>query len=638
MKLIVLCAAMVLAPGDLAALTVYRIGGSDLPTPELASVEGVEFVQVEWDDTDVELHGRTELMDVAAGRIAPRQLDPTVNLTPLLPQADFLGEILYLTWIGWGGFNDDDEFIWDGDPNTAYLGDGRFASHGPNTKNLIFDFGGLFFIDRVKFYPRPIHQTDRFVERFIIGASDGDPFKDANRELRAGSRGDFVAFDVVHSIRDNTQPIIDVKMPDEPIRKVLFRAPENIRGIWELAELEIYGSGFAPFSSYTSNIIDLGKPVSLGDLSWSGAVAGGAQIDVAMRSGDVPDPSIYWRFTFRGDEQSRFDLNGNPLTAKAYDRLNKGEKAGITPNTQNWEAWSQAYDFASGSGPMQANKPRRYVQVKADFTSQKAAGGELQFLQFSVSDPPVATQVLAEIVPASVKAGDITQFTYAILPQFDRDDLGFDTVEIETPVQAQSIDAVRISGQDVGFEITHSDDSGFALKIPRMDPQQTNDRVEVDFSVEVFKFGTVFTGRVSDSEKPFEVRQAVTPGDADPLADSNTLSVGLVEVEDKAVNALKLASSVLTPNGDGINDALAIEYELLNLFGAVPVVLNLYDLSGRRVGSVYRGTAASGRFSLAWDGRLGDGSTPAPGMYLLQLEVDSDRGKEALQRVIALAY
>ncbi|MCH2662394.1 hypothetical protein MK163_18285, partial [bacterium] len=551
MKLIVLCAAMVLAPGDLAALTVYRIGGSDLPTPELASVEGVEFVQGEWGDTDDELHGRTELMDVAAGRIAPRQLDPTVNLTPLLPQADFLGEILYLTWIGWGGFNDDDEFIWDGDPNTAYLGDGRFASHGPNTKNLIFDFGGLFFIDRVKFYPRPIHQTDRFVERFIIGASDGDPFKDANRELRAGSRGDFVAFDVVHSIRDNTQPIIDVKMPDEPVRKVLFRAPENIRGIWELAELEIYGSGFAPFSSYTSNIIDLGKPVSLGDLSWSGAVAEGAQIDVAMRSGDVPDPSIYWRFTFRGDEQSRFDLNGNPLTAKAYERLNKGEKAGITPNTQNWEAWSQAYDFASGSGPMQANKPRRYVQVKADFTSQKAAGGELQFLQFSVSDPPVATQVLAEIVPASVKAGDITQFTYAILPQFDRDDLGFDTVEIETPVQAQSIDAVRISGQDVGFEITHSDDSGFALKIPRMDPQQTNDRVEVDFSVEVFKFGTVFTGRVSDSEKPFEVRQAVTPGDADPLADSNTLSVGLVEVEDKAVNALKLASSVLTPNGDG---------------------------------------------------------------------------------------
>jgi hypothetical protein len=197
---------------------------------------------------------------------------------------------------------------------------------------------------------------------------------------------------------------------------------------------------------------------------------------------------------------------------------------------------------------------------------------------------------------------------------------------------------VRVSGQEVDFAVLRSDAQGFALKIPRMDPQQTNDRIEIDFVVEVFKFGTVFTGRVSDSEKPFEVRQALTPGDADPLVDSNTLSVGLVDVEKKVVNALKLASSVFTPNGDGINDKLEIEYELLNLFGAVPVALDLYDLSGRRVGAVYRGTAQSGRFALGWNGVLTSGETPAPGLYLLRLKVDSDRGQEALQRVIALVY
>ncbi len=630
--------ALIFGVANLGALTIYRIGGSGLPAPELASIEGVEFVQVDWADITEGLHGSTNLTEVVADRLEPRQLDPMVNLTPLLPQADFLGNILYLTWIGWGGFNEDDEFIWDGNPNTAYLGDGRFASHGPNTKNLIFDFGGLFFIDRVKFYPRPGHLTNRFVERFIIGTSDGDPLKDPDRELLAGARGDNVAFDIAHNIRDNTQPTIELEMPAEPIRKVLFRAPENTRGIWELAELEIYGSGFAPFSNYTSNIIDLGKPVSLGDLRWSGEVDEGAEIDVAMRSGDVPDPSVYWRFTFRGDEQSRFDVEGRPLTAKAYDALNKGEKAGVTPDTQNWEAWSQAYDFAAGSGAMQADKPRRYVQLKADFASQKDAGGRLEFLQFSVSNPPVATRVLAEIVPASARAGATTQFTYAILPQFDREDLGFDTIEIETPVEVVSIDAVRIDGADTGFEVLHSAGDGFALKIPRMDPQQTNDLIEVDFAVEVFKFGTVFTGRVSDSERPFEVRQMLTPGDADPLAESNTLSVGLVEVHTKAVNALKLASSVFTPNGDQVNDALAIEYELLNLFGAVPVALDLYDLSGRRVGAVYRGTASSGRFALAWDGMLTSGPRPLPGVYLLRLQVDSDRGVEALQRVISLAY
>ena len=130
----------------------------------------------------------------------------------------------------------------------------------------------------------------------------------------------------------------------------------------------------------------------------------------------------------------------------------------------------------------------------------------------------------------------------------------------------------------------------------------------------------------------------LTSGDADPLVDSNTLSVGLVDVEEKAVNALELVSSVFTPNGDGVNDKLEIEYELLNLFGAVPVALDLYDLSGRRVGAVYRGTAQSGRFALGWDGVLTTGHRPVPGIYLLRLEVASDRGDEALQRVISLAY
>ena len=54
---------------------------------------------------------------------------------------------------------------------------------------------------------------------------------------------------------------------------------------------------------------------------------------------------------------------------------------------------------------MPADRPRRYVQLRADFESLKEAGGRLDYVQFSVSDPPVATQVLAEISPAQVKAG-----------------------------------------------------------------------------------------------------------------------------------------------------------------------------------------------------------------------------------------
>ncbi len=643
-----LCCGILLAVGilgavaDLSALTIYRIGGQGAPLPAAVGKAGVQFVQLAWAETDESAHGNIDLLRITPEAIAPQKLDPTVNLTPLLLQNDYLGNVLYLTWIGWGGPDDDDWFIWDGDPETVYLGDGHFAQHGPRFKSLIFDFGGLFFIERIKFYPREIHLHDRFIESFTIGTSDGDPLRDPDRELQAGvggfGRGSVVAFDVIHDIAENTDPVIELELPDDPVQKVLFRAPENTRGIWELAELELYGAGFAPFAGYQSNVIDLGQTVSLGNLSWSGAIDPGADVDLTMRSGDSLNPSIYWRFTFRGDEKSRFDNQGRPLTREAYLKLNRGEQAGITPDTRNWEAWSQAYDFASGTGPMQADQPRRYVQLRADFASLKEAGSRLDYLQFSVSDPPVATRALAEIAPALVEAGAVNAFTYAVRPQFEQGDLGFDTIEIEVPVEVASVDAVRISGQEVAYDVLRSDAASFALRIPRMDPQRTEELVEVDFQVEVFKFGTVFTGRVSDSERPFEVQQALTSGDADPLAESNTLSVGLTEVQTKAVNALNLASAVFTPNGDQVNDVLSIEYELLNLFGSVPVALDLYDLSGRRVGAVYRGTAASGRFALGWDGVLANGSVAAPGLYLLRLQVASDRGVETLQRVISLAY
>lgn len=620
------------------ALTIYRIGAADLPAPELDVP--YQFVQLEWEAISSKAHGRAVQMVLAPDGIMPQQLDPTVNLTPLLDERGGRIETLQ-TIVGFADFPARDAPMFDGDPTTHFLGDGDWGGDYGRVKNklLIFDLGGNFIVDRIRFYPRERFLDTRFIERFVIGTSDGDPLKKNTREYVVGGEGgQFRDYDLVYNITENTQSVIELSIPDSPIRQLMFEAPPNTRGVWEIAEFELYGIGFAPKSQYTTNVIDLGGMASLGDLTWLGEAEGGAEVALSMRSGDDDDPNSYWRLTFRGDERSRFGTNGAALTLSTYNRLEKGEKAGITPDTENWSDWSPPYNFAAGGDVLLADRPRRYVQLRADFTSQKDAGGRLDFLQFSVSNPPVATQALAELAPASARAGEVTSFTYAILPQLRDEDLGFDTIEIETPVEVARINALRIDGQEVSFDVVHSDVRGFALRIPRMDPQQTGELIEIDFAVEVFKFGTVFTGRISDSEKPFEVRQALTAGNADPLVDSNTLSVGLVNVEEKAVNALKLSSPVFTPNGDGINDALEIEYELLNLFGAVPIALELYDLSGRRMGVVHRGTAESGRFALAWDGVLANGAVTAPGLYLLRLEVDSDQGKEARQRVIALAY
>ena len=616
------------------SLIIYRIGGENIPRPELDSP--YEFVQLSWNAIDPAQHGSSELLGIDAPSIRPQQLDPTVNLVPLIGEQG--GQILNLVWIGWGPPQQDDFFMFDQDPNTMYLGDGHFAAHGPNSKSLTFDFGARLLLERIRFYPRQEHLVDRFVESFRIGISDGDPLKDGTRDVTVGQRGSDLDFDIVHEFSENTEAVIDLKLPPVPIRRLLFEADENTRGIWEVAEIEIYGSGFVPFAGYVSNVIDLGAAASLGQLSWSGQQDEGAQVALSMRSGTDDDPNTYWRSTFRGGERTRYDVNGRPLNLSSYNKLQRGEQDGITHDTENWAFWGAAYDFERGAGPMVGDGPRRYVQVRADFTSTQQASSQLDYVQFAVSIPPVASEALAEIAPIAVPPGQVTSFTYKIKPKLASGDLGFDSIGIDTPSRAQSVSAVRISGMSVDFEVVEWEDAGFVVKIPRIDVQRTEELIEVDFAAEIFKFGTVFSGRIFDSERPAEVPQSITAGDADVLDDSNRLSVDLARFGERTIRSLAVNPPVFSPNGDGINDVVQIDYDLLNLVGSVPVQAELYDLSGRSLGIVLDEQTASGRFSAQWDGRDRRGNLLPPGLYLLRLSVEADKGEDARQAILSIVY
>ncbi len=619
-----------------SCLTIFRLGGEDLPRPELDVP--FKFVQLSWNEVDERKHGLGELVEVESGLVEPLRLDPSVNLVPLLAERG--GDVQSLTWIGWGQANGRDLAMFDRDPATAFLGDGAWGGdYGViRQKSLTFDFGGRFLLERIRFFPRERFLTDRFVESFKIGISDGDPLKEGTRELVVGARGSFLDFDIVHDIRENTEAVIDLELPAVPVRRLLFQAEENTRGIWEVAELEIYGRGFAPFAGYVSNVIDLGAPASLGPLTWVGRQDEGATLAISMRSGLDDDPNIYWRSTFRGSERTRFDAEGRPLTLASYNKLQSGERAGITHDTENWAFWGSAYDFARGSGTMVGDGPQRYVQLRADFTSMQAASSQLDYVQFAVSIPPVASRALAEIVPISVSPGEVIAFTYKLRPNLANEDLGFDSIGIDTPSRARSVDQVRISGIPVAFTVPEHSERGFVVQIPRIDVQRTEELIEVDFQAEVFKFGTVFSGRVFDSQQPQEVPQSITAGDADESEDSNQLSVDLARFGERTIRSLALAPPVFSPNGDGINDVVRIDYDLLNLVGAVVVRAEVYDLSGRSLGLVLSDRLASGRFSAEWDGRDESGGLLPPGLYVLRLSVEADRGEDTRQALISIVY
>lgn len=622
-------------PAHVQGLTIYRIGSADQPPPPQAVPH--EFVHIPWSAIVGPL--RTQSLQLRAEYIAPKQLDASVNIIPsLVENGGFI-----LTTGGYDGLiapGVSELATWDGDLETAYLGDESVSWSGIFNrrenrlyrpfKYWVFDLGGHFTLQKIRFYPRDRFRFERFAESFIVGVSDGDPIKDGTRVLKATEELDF---DPIHNIRENTNAVVDLEFPQQPVRQLFFAVRRNIRSFWEIAEIEVYGAGFSAFARYESTIIDLGQPFVLGPLLWAGDQPLGTSIEVRTRLGDDADPNLYWRATFRGDEKTLFDRQGKLLTRETYAALQSGERAGTTHDTRNWSDWSAPIAWATPIG----DRPRRFAQVRADFHARPEAGGRLNYLQFAASQPR-ATHIAAEIEPTQVRPGQTTAFTYKLLPHFAGDEPGFDRVEIDAPGRAVSVDAVRIDGRAEAFAVVRLDPTGFVVQIPRIDVRRTLDRIEIDFKAQVFQYGTVFSGRVSDSTQPHEVAQAVVAGDVDVQNDGATLQVVLAHVGRASIGRVELGAAICTPNGDGVNDAVRLEYDLLNLAGAALVYIDLCDLSGRKLWAIDRIVHSSGRFAMAWDGRDDSGSLLPPGVYLLRLAVATDEGRDHVSRVVSLVY
>ena len=503
------------------------------------------------------------------------------------------------------------------------------------------------------FYPTPEGQ-DRFVEDFKIYLFDGDP------SVLNSPLSNVRSYVLVAEAEDNRSPRVEVTIPTRLAHTVMVvigdphRRERTIRP-WEIAELEVYGEGFAPAASYSSRILDLGGVSSLGQVRWRERKDPGVKVEIRSRSGADADPVRYWRLTGRGEERSYRDERGRLLTREEYEGIVLTEQAGTSHDADNWSYWSAPYT-AGSAADFASPGPNRYVQFQVRFENSGFSGGEMTHLEFEATSPPVARQVVGEVSPPLAVAGRETGFVYAFRPAFTaarsgEEESGFDRFDLSTPGELTGVDSVRVNGDPVPCEawVDGSIDPvacgnasvpfpgpRVALRLPRMETTDSGKVVEVFFRARVFRFGTVFDGVVSDTGRPGEVGQAVAEGDATFALDSNSLSVG-VELSGSLLQEVAASSPVVTPNGDGVNDEVSFQYTLLQLADAQAVTVDVYDLSGRRVRRVYEGLEASGRGERLWDGRGTDGPLP-PGIYLFRVQVDADSRRAERSGVIHVAY
>ena len=625
------------------ALVVYRIGGESLPPP--AEVDaGAEFRQLSWADLDRDLGGESFGLALTE-QITPFFYNESDNMATTLSGVS--GNFQHGAYNGFEDVGDELSLVIDGDPATFFL-ETRPREHAHTFRGtaLFFDLGGDFATRLVRFVPKV--GSERSVAHVIVAAQtdagggvDQIEFVGAsalNRSMGEAKQKKGIELKVVAEILENKNPQLDIELDGTPIRYLMIHVMPQDK-IWDLAELEVYGGGFQGSASYQSNVLDIGEFANLGWVRWGGRQDEGAQVEIRSRAGGDETPLVYWRNTFRGDEQVPFGEDGKLLTRKTYGRLGPIMRGAITDDTAQWELWSSPYEFADSAGvALRATRSHRYVQFRIAFSSFGQAGGQLGYLEFAVS-PRLVTSLVGEIDPWQAAVAEERTFTYAVRSTIEPGDQGFDGLDLRlVGGRIVGVEAVRLSGEPVADFSAVAEEAGVVLGFPRLDVERSGELLEVDVRAEIFRFGAIFEGRVIDSTAPGEIGQIVAAGEANELVDGNQLLVQARTLDDKVLGAVSLSTEAFTPNGDQINDQVEIAYELLKVTEPVPVEVLVRDLSGRLVRRVYADVDGAGRHPHQWDGRDEAGQQVAPGLYICQVEVESGGQRQVQMRPIAVAY
>ena len=653
--------APLLVPGSSWGLTIYRIGGSDKAPPPEAELEGVEFVPLSWAAAAQGFDGKMQGLALEEAGIAPVLVSPDDNLA-LTASARGGGPAGFAIKRGrniYGALVADKlvDKIADGDSTTAFRlvddqGLARFSYASPGT--FLLDLGWRFPINRIRFYPTPQYSgqnVEEFAVQVVEGTSTGAVgsrtanwqkifnalFPDGTRrQWVAGAPRDEWKIDVVGSVSPNRQRAVDFLFPTRAVEYVALTVAAQ--EMWEVAEFEVYGEGYVPRAFYQSQVLDLGATSTLGPLRWTGFKDDEGYIEIRTRSGSDPDPDRYWRFTGRGDEQTFLDDEGQPLTRAAYQSLSFGQGP-ITPDLDHWSDWSGGYSFADSLGtPMTSSGPQRFVQLQIAFATKDGQAGGLELVELLTSQPPISGPVVAEVWPVAVEPGQVTSFVYALRPELGRETSGFNQLVLETSGRFVGVDSVRINQERQTLGLSEPlQDQRLVAALPRLGPADNQKVVELFFRAQSFHFGTWFHGAVFDSERPLEVGQRVEAGDALFQLEGNQVWVG-IQLGGGLLQQVGVKGPVLTPNGDGVNDVVTVEYTVLKLAQAGTVEVTVFDISGRRVRQLYRGQDRSGRYGRLWDGRGADGRVVGPGLYVYRVRVAADQGWEQRSGLILVAY
>ena len=543
---------------------------------------------------------------------------------------------------------------------SAIDGDVDFPTHSWVIDGYTFDLGLTVPLNRVVFFPPERGRgasgpylgllfRDLYPRQYVISGS-----LNPQEFLSSDPSGDFDQ--VLSSDFSHDEQVADARFETRFLRFARVRFPTA--GF--IAEVEFYGEGFLPETRYTSQLLDMGEPVNFGRLLYDFEVyrspgLGGepvpapdalVQISVEVRTGRDDSPLVYHII----DELRREEVVGFEDWEKAPRKIDQGfpgQQGSVQDDLANWSFWSVPH-FTSGE-EIRVPDGRQYIQLRASITSEEVfAFGRLNSLSIEYS-PLLANPIVGEVAlmadphptggVVEVPLGEPVTLTYDVRADFSSaSQTGFDAIRLQTP---EAVDFQRFEmGEPLAIVEPDSvtvDDQELVVHFPSHPVSRaSNQPLRLTFATQVFNYSTLFEGEVfqiGGSNLP----QSIDGGDATPLVSTDGLQVIAPVQRLEVLGGVDLGGRVLTPNGDGVHDELAVSFTLQGIEAAA-VDVSIYDLGGRLVRRLVDGeTRSEGRYRDVWDG-MGDRGLVAPGLYLARVSVDTDLGISEQTYSIAVAY
>lgn len=490
--------------------------------------------------------------------------------------------------------------------------------------SIIVDLGIAYPVSQVLFYPLDfgIH-ADLFLKGYELSANDGAP-------ENVDDRGDLI-FTLLDAVPNNFELVAKSEFALQYLRyiKLTSTSPQP----FELDQLEIRGQGHVRRGVYTTHILDLGDVANWGRLVWHAVQDSGASIAVQSRVGRDGTTLIYNQINELGAEEA---LSGatDEENKRTYDRLPSNARGSISADLENWTPWSTVYQ-ASGQTVF-SDGPGQFVQLRATLeTTVPAARVQLDSLGFEFAQPVLGQRIVAAISPRQqVELGFEQSFTYTLRADIGAGDTGFDRIEVFTPAPA-ALQQVHLGQRILPASAYEVSAAAGALIVQLLDERIVDNGTEVRlvFVTKVSIYGTVFGGRVWASWEAEALPQQI---EEEHLG---TLRVrGAVESLGRVLDRVAVVPSIFTPNGDGVNDAATISFQLFQVIGAAPLQVRVYDLTGRPVVTLLDRPEENGAFTVAWDGRDGAGQSVLPGLYVYRVLLQGDADDFVRFGTVGVAY